>query len=214
MKLYSAEICPFAQRTRALLLHLDAPYESREIDLRNKAQDFTDISPTGKVPLLVDDTVLLYESSVINEYLADKLEFAGALPEGAGPKARMRLAMKQFDLTVLPAFYRSVFSWGKTREIGAIHDAGKIDAELAVLEQTLSELMPEAPSLALFHFGPFWRRMDGLRELSQFADMIDARPALRAQFDRASEHTTVVATGVPPDELLRTYREYAISRAS
>ncbi len=36
LKLYSAAICPYAQRTRLVLAHKKIPVETIEIDLKNK----------------------------------------------------------------------------------------------------------------------------------------------------------------------------------
>lgn len=38
LKLYTALICPYAQRTRLVLAHKNIPYETVEIDLANKPE--------------------------------------------------------------------------------------------------------------------------------------------------------------------------------
>ena len=71
LKIYSAEGCPFAHRSRALLSHLGVPFELHEIDLANRDSEFLKLSPTGRVPLLADGDFVLYESQIINAYLAE-----------------------------------------------------------------------------------------------------------------------------------------------
>ena len=69
-KLISFKLCPFVQRSIITLLEKGVGYEIEHIDLSNKPQWFLDISPFGKVPVLVvDDDVVLFESAVINEFL-------------------------------------------------------------------------------------------------------------------------------------------------
>jgi glutathione S-transferase len=215
IQLFSANVCPFAQRTRALLRYLDVPFERHEVDLRNKPEAFTSISPTGKVPLMVDGDTLLYESQVINEYLAEEYGWAQAFPAELAARARIRLAMKQFDSIVIDAFYASTFEWGKTKQPGLVKNADKVAAELGVLEKAWIELIDTEPTLLTFHVGPFWQRMDALRELSSFAEtLVDVRPELRKRMDAAASFPVMRDTSLPAEELLANYRRYAERRAA
>lgn len=69
LTLISFKLCPFVQRSIIVLREKGVEFDIRYIDLRNKPQWFLDISPTGKVPLLLVDDEVLFESSAINEYL-------------------------------------------------------------------------------------------------------------------------------------------------
>jgi glutathione S-transferase len=214
LRLYSAEICPFAQRTRALLAHLSIEVDHREIDLGEKPEDFSALSPTGKVPLLVDGDTLLYESQIIAEYLAETHGFEAALPTEPHGRARVRLAAKQFDDVVLPAFYRSLFSWGETGEPGSVENRHRVSAELDEIEETIEHFVPQGPSLAAFHYGPFWQRMDAVRALTSFAEvMLDTRPSLRERLGQFATLDAIRATALPADALLERYRDYARAKA-
>src|SRR4051812_628145 len=107
MRIFYSTGCPFAHRTRALLQHLEQPFEARELDLAAKPDDFLKLSPTGKVPMLDDGGFLLYESMVINEYLAERFGWQG-LSSDLHARARERLAMLQFDQVVLPGVMASL----------------------------------------------------------------------------------------------------------
>ena len=48
------------------------PYETIEVDLKNKPEDLVRQNPYGKVPVLVDGDGVIYESAIINEYLDEK----------------------------------------------------------------------------------------------------------------------------------------------
>lgn len=70
--LISHHLCPFVQRAAIALLENDVAHERKNIDLGNKPDWFLRLSPLGKVPLLVvDDETVLFESSVIAEYVND-----------------------------------------------------------------------------------------------------------------------------------------------
>ena len=72
LTLISHHLCPFVQRAAIALIENDVPFERRNIDLANKPDWFLKLSPLGKVPVLVvDDTSVLFESSVIAEYIND-----------------------------------------------------------------------------------------------------------------------------------------------
>ncbi|MDJ0755605.1 MAG: glutathione S-transferase family protein [Ardenticatenaceae bacterium] len=75
LKLVSFKLCPFVQRAVITLLHRKIPFEIEYIDLAQKPAWFLEISPLGKVPvLIVDDDKAIFESSVINELLSELSE--------------------------------------------------------------------------------------------------------------------------------------------
>lgn len=63
-------LCPYVQRSVIVLNEKGIPYRRIDIDLANKPAWFEQISPLGKVPVLViRDQQSLFESAVICEYL-------------------------------------------------------------------------------------------------------------------------------------------------
>ncbi|NOX67878.1 MAG: glutathione S-transferase family protein [Gammaproteobacteria bacterium] len=70
LTLISHHLCPYVQRAAIALRERDVPFERRDIDLGDKPDWFLKRSPLGKVPVLVvDDDVVLFESSVIAQYV-------------------------------------------------------------------------------------------------------------------------------------------------
>ena len=73
--LISFKLCPYVQRVAISMREKGIPFDLVYVDLANKPDWFNAISPLGKVPLLrVEDgssTAVLFESSVILEYLED-----------------------------------------------------------------------------------------------------------------------------------------------
>lgn len=68
-KLISFKLCPFVQKAVLTLLDKGIDFDIEYIDLQNPPQWFLDISPLGKVPVLQVGDQVLFESSVIVEYL-------------------------------------------------------------------------------------------------------------------------------------------------
>lgn len=68
--LVSHGLCPYVQRSVIVLTEKQIPFKRTDIDLLNTPEWFSDISPLGKVPLLiVDHNHVIFESAVICEYL-------------------------------------------------------------------------------------------------------------------------------------------------
>lgn len=63
-ELVSFELCPFVQRSVITLNEKGVPFDIRYISLKDKPDWFLDISPLGKVPvLIVDEGTVLFESA-------------------------------------------------------------------------------------------------------------------------------------------------------
>lgn len=73
LQLISFNLCPFVQRAVILLNQKEAHYELTYIDLKNKPDWFLALSPLGKVPVLRVGESVLFESTVIAEYLEETI---------------------------------------------------------------------------------------------------------------------------------------------
>lgn len=69
LELISHKLCPYVQRARIVLAEKNIPHEIRFINLADKPAWFREISPLGKVPVLLVDGRPLFESAVIAEFL-------------------------------------------------------------------------------------------------------------------------------------------------
>jgi len=104
IKLYDFKSSPNCQRVKVVLAEKNLPYEIVPIDLRaqeQKTPNYLKMNPYGKVPVLTDDAVVLYESCIINEYLEEKYPNPPLLPKEPGQKAKARIlidyGMSHFD---------------------------------------------------------------------------------------------------------------------
>lgn len=190
MRVFAFAGCPFAHRTLSLLTHLGVGFERREIDLANKPADFLALSPTGKVPLLEDEGFVLYESAVINEYLAERFEWSG-FSSDVRERARERLAIVQFDQVIAAKFYGSLKAPGAELEPGLVKEIDR-----------LAEVVEGKPvaSLLGFHLAPFWLRWNWIEPEAAILRRMRSSGKLAEWLDRAVEQKAV-ATHAPEREL-------------
>ena len=104
IKLYDFKSSPNCQRVKVVLAEKNLSYEIVPIDLRKKEQkhpDYLKMNPYGKVPVLTDDSTVLYESVIINEYLDEKYPDPPLMPKDPAKKAKARIlvdyGMAHFD---------------------------------------------------------------------------------------------------------------------
>ncbi len=72
LELISTALCPFVQSSVVTLRLNNVPYRLTVIEITNPPPWFDDVSPLGRVPILrIDDEHIVFESTVINEYLND-----------------------------------------------------------------------------------------------------------------------------------------------
>ena len=86
------------------------PYEIVPIDLRKQEQkrpEYLKLNPDGKVPVLVDDGTVLYESCIINEYLNEKYPNPPLMPADLGKRAKARI-LTDYGLARLDGPYQKL----------------------------------------------------------------------------------------------------------
>lgn len=98
--LYHSGLSTASGRVRLALAEKGQRYESRHLDLataEHHSSEYLKVSPTGLVPALVHDGRVVWESSVINEYLDEALPGPALSPEDPWLRARMRLWVRRVD---------------------------------------------------------------------------------------------------------------------
>ncbi|KDN52983.1 hypothetical protein K437DRAFT_242774 [Tilletiaria anomala UBC 951] len=102
--IYTAKVCPYAQRSLIALEEAGVKYDRYDIDLADKPSVYNErVNSASKVPVLVlnpsdsadnggvtkdKGTVKLPESLVISEYIGEEYQSAGLLPKRRRAKAR------------------------------------------------------------------------------------------------------------------------------
>ena len=95
--LYDADRCPYCARVRIVLAEKGIEYETVVIDLDDRPAWIYEKNATGRVPVLEEDTFVLSESAVIDEYLEERYPEPPLLPADPAERALARLLIFRFD---------------------------------------------------------------------------------------------------------------------
>ncbi len=112
MKLHDFPISSNCQKVRALAYEANLPLELVPVDLSRgeaRAPAFLALNPNGKVPVLEDDGIVLWESNAILTYLASKHGLLELYP--VDPLRRAEVDRMLNDAPAL-AFYRQLSAGG------------------------------------------------------------------------------------------------------
>jgi len=182
LTLISHHLCPYVQRAAIALAEKQVPFERIWIDLANKPDWFTAISPLGKVPVLRvrqadGKEASVFESAVILEYLE---ETCGSPLHLADPLERaLHRGWIEFGSAVLNAIWR-LYS--------AADEASfeKERAGLAAMFERIEAELAEGPffagqrfSLVDAVFAPVFRYFDAFDELG-VRGILDGKPNIAA----------------------------------
>ena len=131
MKLYSNSIDPFSHRCRIVLFEKGMDFEVIDVDLSNKPEDLTILSPYSDSPVLVERDLVLTDANIINEYIDERFPHPQLMPADPVMRARARLFLKDFE--------NQLFIHMKTLES---NERSKKDAARKVVTETLIQLTP------------------------------------------------------------------------
>jgi glutathione S-transferase len=145
MKLYDFLPCPFGQKTRIVLAEKGLVYELVQIDLAQGEQrkpDFLRLNPFGRVPVLVDEELTIYDSTVIAEYLEDEYPEPPLLAAigSSGLRARARIWEDFADTTFTPQVGQLMAELSKSE---SERDAARIPRLQQTVERMLTFLNHE-----------------------------------------------------------------------
>ena len=165
LTLISHHLCPFVQRAAIALNEKGVEFERKNIDLNNKPDWFLKLSPLGKVPILViDDETVLFESSVIAQYV-NEITGGDLLSADTAEKYR-QLAWMEFASEVI----------GSVGQLYNANGNGTFNRARSVLEDKfgrVEEALGDGPwfsdkdfSLVDAAFAPAFRYFDLIDELT------------------------------------------------
>jgi glutathione S-transferase len=172
VKIYSAILCPFAHRSRLTLLEKGISFESIEIDLQNKPTNFRDISPYGKVPVLIHGDNRVWESAIVNEYLDEAFPDPPLLPKDPMQRAQARIWINFADTRLFAASGKLLY--GRDSQPTAI--LNELTEHLSFIEREgLSKISARQPywlgselSLVDLTFYPWFEQLNVLEHFRGF----------------------------------------------
>lgn len=195
LTLVSHHLCPYVQRASIALDEKGVRFERTYIDLKAKPDWFLKISPLGKVPLLQipheTGEAVLFESSVIAEYVEETQAGRRLHPEDALERARHRGWM-EFGSSILSDLWG--FETAKDHETYE-QKRKAIAGKFATVEAALSEgpyFAGTGFSLVDAVFAPIFRYFDlfdtladhgifdGLDRVRAWRKALSERPSVRA----------------------------------
>ena len=97
LTLYSARDCIHCHRVRLVLAAKGVTYDLVPVDLDDPPEDLLDLDPYNSVPTLVDRDLVLYDTSVICEYLDERYPHPPLMPVDPLSRARLRLAIVRIE---------------------------------------------------------------------------------------------------------------------
>ncbi|MBD2072045.1 glutathione S-transferase family protein [Leptolyngbya sp. FACHB-671] len=196
IELYSAALCPFAHRTRLALIEKGLPFKLIEIDLRNKPENFKEISPYGKVPVLKHGKNRVWESAIINEYLEETFPERPLLPQAPIQRAQARIWINFADTRLFATTGKVLYTHASQPPTEALQELTKhlqfIEAGLQTMASTGPYWLGSEVSLVDLTYYPWfeqWTVLEqyrgfefptGLDRLKQWWKAIAARDSVRA----------------------------------
>ena len=116
LTLYSARDCLHCHRVRLALAAKGVAYDLISINPASPSEDLMDLNPYHSVPTLLDRDLVLYDASVICEYLDERYPHPPLMPIDPMARARLRLAMVRVErdwLSLCP----EIISGGRSAEV-------------------------------------------------------------------------------------------------
>lgn len=101
MKLYTAKLSPFAARCRMQIYAKGLAVDLLEYPTEISKEDIASASPIAKIPVLLDQDLVIPESDTICAYLEECFPEPSLSAETAAERARMRLLCRIAELYIM-----------------------------------------------------------------------------------------------------------------
>lgn len=192
--LVSHNLCPYVHRAAVMIHEKGVAFERRYVDLRAKPDWFLEISPRGKVPVLLADGQPLFESMAIIEFLDESFP-PSLLPADPLARARQR-AWVEMANDLSNAQYRLFIASTPDEQLAAAQALAPI---LANYEEAIAAgvIAPDGFSYAHLAMASSVLRFRIVEE-KLAVRALEAVPRMRALVRRLAERPSIAET-VPND---------------
>ena len=136
MKLYSGTGCPFSQRCRIVLYEKGMDFEVIDVDLFAKPEEIAMINPFGRVPVLAERDLVLFEPNIINEYIDERFPHPQLMP----PDPIMRARARQLLITMERELF--VHIEALESDLGKEKSNKAVDKVRQIIRDRLVEMVP------------------------------------------------------------------------
>src|SRR5882724_1139234 len=134
IKLYTFPPSTNSRKVRIALLEKGLEFVRVNVDLSKREQkspEYLKIHPFGQIPALDDEGFIIYDSTVINEYLEDEYPYPSLMPSASEGRARARLMEDLRDTHFNPYFVHIIH---EMRNPESERDSQRIDTAKAEIE--------------------------------------------------------------------------------
>ena len=177
IKLYTFPPSTNSRKVRIALLEKGLEFERVNVDLSKREQknpEYLKIHPFGQIPALDDEGFVIYDSTVINEYLEDEYPYPPLMPSDSEGRARARL-MEDFRDTHFNPYFVHIIQ--ETRKPEGERDEQRIQNAKAEITKGLDRIESELQDRE-YLAGPFSLAdvafMSNLELLDRFSIPVDA----------------------------------------
>ena len=177
IKLYTFPPSTNSRKVRIALLEKGLEFERVNVDLSKREQknpEYLKIHPFGQIPALDDEGFVIYDSTVINEYLEDEYPYPPLMPSDSEGRARARL-MEDFRDTHFNPYFVHILQ--ETRKPEGERDEQRIQNAKAEITKGLDRIESELQDRE-YLAGPFSLAdvafMSNLELLDRFSIPVDA----------------------------------------
>ena len=207
-KLISFKLCPFVQKAVIVLKQKQIDYDIDYIDLADPPGWFLEISPFGKVPVLKIDDDVIFESSVINEFLEE------AYPNKLHPadliaKAKNRSWIEFSSPCLVASFNMSIAESQQVFE-ETLDDLNQRFDQLEVILENQPYFNGNQFSLVDASYAPLFHRLHCMNELNSGMFQPERHPQINRWKDRLLQEDSVVHSTV--SNFTELYRELLWTR--
>ena len=159
MNLYSGTTCPFSQRCRIVLYEKGMDFQIIDVDMYNKPEDIAVMNPYGRLPVLVERDLILYEANIINEYIDERFPHPQLMPADPVMRARARLFLFNFEVELFSQIDHLEQGNAKQQEKSRSHVADRL-TELAPVFTKQKYMLGDEFSMLDVAISPLLWRLD------------------------------------------------------
>ena len=177
IKLYTFPPSTNSRKVRIALLEKGLEFERINVDLSKREQknpEYLKIHPFGQIPALDDEGFVIYDSTIINEYLEDEYPYPPLMPNDSEGRARARLLEDLRDSQFNPYFVHII---QEMRKPEGERDAQRIDNAKAEIIKCFERIEQELQGKE-YLAGPFSLAdaafMSNIELLDRFGIPVDA----------------------------------------
>ena len=97
MTLFSDDNSPYCHMVRIVLAEKGINFENQPVDMGEVSEELSELNPYNEVPTLVDRDLVLYNHTVIMEYLDERFPHPPLMPVDPVSRSRIRLLLQRIE---------------------------------------------------------------------------------------------------------------------